>query len=219
LARRVQQAEDALKKNLEEQKTGFERLQNKLGKSGTSLEEISVPKSCKKVLDAHKQEDTCRKHLEEVKDEQEAARNARRSISELYHPFNLNTGEKRTPDQLKQDLAQAYDKLEGVSKKAECTDNQKEKLAKSRGMTDSLIQTLAFFWCVVGGFIADLQLNVNETLIFEQFLLPIEYLKMVEQRSGKQEKEIAKKAREALEENLRQRDVLGKKSTSKDKIH
>ena len=155
-------------------------------------------------MDTRKQEAYCRKHLERVKDEQLAARKARQSISAVYHPFDLNTGKKRAPERLKQELTQAYDKLDEIAKKAECTDNQKKRLGKSRGMMDSLIQTLAFFWSVVNGFIQDLRLDIDEAVIFEQILIPIEYLKIVERRKGKQESEVAKKARETLEGSLRQ---------------
>ncbi len=206
LGRRVKNAEDALRENLEAQKTGFEQFQKKLGNPKASLENPSVVKCGKKVLKARREENAHRRHLEKVKAEQEVAKKARKSISENYHPFDLNTGKKRASEGLKKELDDAYDKLEEIASQAQCTDNQKKKLAKSRGMMAAFVQTMTFFWCLVTDIISGLKLNEEEKTVFQEFLLPIEYLKIVEQRSGKQEKEMAKKTRCHLESGLRERD-------------
>lgn len=84
-------------------------------------------------------------YLEKVKSEQKTAQEARRTITEKYHPFSLETGNGRKAYQLNNELSEAYDQLELIAEKAKCTDNQKKKLQKSRGMIGSLVQTLAFF--------------------------------------------------------------------------
>lgn len=55
-------------------------------------------------------------------------------------------------------------------------------------------------------FVFNLQLNEEERVLFEQFLLPIEYLKMTEGRSGKKERRLAECTRKRLESALRKRD-------------
>lgn len=159
-----------------------------------------------KVLKACEQEEICLELLEKVKNEQEMAQEARRMITEQYHPFDLKTGKERTAEQLNSELSNAYDRLESIAEQANCSDNQKKRLRKSKGMQESLVQTLAFFWCLVRGVFFNLQLNEREKVLFEQFLVPIEYLKIVEKRSSKQEREQAANGRERLESAMRERD-------------
>lgn len=206
LARRTERAEGALQKCLEEKEKSLKEFREKLEKPESTIEDVSVVKCGKKTLNACTQEEACRKHLEKVKGEQEMAQEARRTITEKYHPFDLETGAARKADQLNKELSEAYDRLESIAEQVKCTDNQKKKLKKSRGMIKSLVQTLAFFWCITTRFIFNLQLNEEERILFEQFLLPIEYLKMTEERSGKKERRQAERTRKKLESTLKERD-------------
>jgi hypothetical protein len=202
LARRTERAEGALHKCLEEKEKSLNEFREKLE---STIEDVSIVKSGKKTLNACAQEEACRKYLERVNGEQEMAQEARRTITEKYHPFDLETGTVRKADQLNTELSEAYDRLESIAEQAKCTDNQKKRLKKSRGMIESLVQTLAFFWCVTTSFIFNLQLNEEERILFEQFLLPMEYLKMTEGRSGKKERRQAERTRKKLESTLKER--------------
>lgn len=206
LARQIERAERSLKQCLEEKEKRLKEFRQKLDKPGSMIEDAKIVKSGKKTLNALAQEEAYRKALEEAKSQLEIAQEARRAITEKYHPFNLETGEMRKADQLNKELSEAYDRLDWVAEQAKCTDNQKKKLKKSRGMVGSLVQTLAFFWCFATKFIFHLQLNEEEKILFEQFLLPIAYLKMVEGRSSKREKMWAKSTRKKLENALKTRD-------------
>jgi hypothetical protein len=206
LARQVERAEAALKKCVEEKQKILEEFRAKLEKPGSTIEDRGVVKSGQKLLQIHAQEEACCKRLERSKHEQEIAQQARRTITEKYHPFDLRTGSMRNADQLNKELSAAYDQLESIAEQAQCTDNQKKRLKKSRGMTESLTHTLAFFWFLATRMVFNLQLLGEERVLFEQFLLPIEYLKMVERRSGKRERGQAANTRKQLENALRKRD-------------
>ena len=206
LARRTERTEAALKKCLEEKEKKLQEFRQKLEKPGSTIEDENVVKSGKKTLNVFAKEEACRKHLEKAKSEQKMAQKARRAITEKYHPFDLGTGIGRKVDQLNKELSEAYDRLESIAEQAKCTDNQKKRLQKSRGMIGPLVQTLAFFWCMVTKFMFHLQLNDKEKVLFEQFLLPIEYLKIVEERSGERERREAEHTRERLERALWARD-------------
>jgi len=74
------------------------------------------------------------------------------------------------------------------------------------GMVESLVGTLSFFWfCVMQHFFS-LRLDNDERVLFEEFLLPIAYLEMIEGRGGKREREQAGRTVKALKEAMRQRD-------------
>lgn len=105
----------------------------------TAIEDVNVVKSGKKALNAVAQEETCLKELEKAKNEQEMAQEAGSVITEKYHPFELETGVARKGDQLTKELSEAYGRLESIVEQAQCTDNQKKKLKKSRGMVGTFI--------------------------------------------------------------------------------
>jgi hypothetical protein len=138
--------------------------------------------------------------------EAKRAQEARRSITENYHPFDLETGKKLTPEDLKKELSEAYDKLEAIAEQAKCTDNQKKKLKKSRSMVESLVGTLTFFWSCVVQYFFSLRLDNDERILFEKFLLPIAYLEMIEGRGNERERKQARQTVKALKETMRQRD-------------
>ncbi len=206
LARQVDRAKKALEKCREEKEKNLQAFRKKLEKPGSTIEDVHVVKSGKKTLKASTQEEACQKQLEKVKNEQEMAQTARRAITEKYHPFDLKTGAARKGDQLSGELSEAYDRLESIAEQAQCTDNQKKKLKKSKDMVGSLVQTLSFFWCFVTRFVFNLQLDEEEKKLFEQFLLPIAYLEIVEGRSSERESEQAASTRERLESALWTRD-------------
>jgi hypothetical protein len=206
LARRVKQAEEALKKCIEKKEKSLKEFRKRLEKPDSTIEDINVIKSGKKMLNVCAQEDACQKQLEKALKEQEMAQKARRTITEKFHPFDLETGAKRQADQLKSELSEAYDRLESIAEEVNSTDNQKKRLKKSKDMIESLVQTLAFFWYIVARFSFNLQLNEEEKILFNQFFLPIEYLKMVEERCGKNERKQAESSRQALQSSLKQRD-------------
>jgi len=202
LARAINRSEDTLKANKEELSTRRKKLLEKQVKVGKELT-AGMANDAKKISALKMDTESLEKELEQLKIEQGIAREARQGISHNYHPFDLKTGSKRSAETLKKELNDSYDKLEGVSRMIQCTDKQKKRLAKSRGMVESLVQTLSFFWAYVMQCLAGLNLTEDERLTFEEFLLPLEYLKRVEKRSGKAEKEMAAKMRERLELSIR----------------
>jgi hypothetical protein len=206
LARRVVRAEEALKKCLEEKEKNLKEFRQELEKPESTIEDVQVIKSGQKTLKACEHEKAYRHSLEIAKCEQKMAQEARRAITEKYHPFDLETGAGRKADQLKKELSAAYDQLDSIAERVKCTDNQKKKLQKSKGMIGSLVQTMTFFWFHVTMFCFNLQLNEKERVLFEKFLLPIEYLKMTEGRSSDRERQQAERTRKTLENALRTRD-------------
>jgi hypothetical protein len=73
-------------------------------------------------------------------------------------------------------------------------------------MVGSLVQTLSFFWCFLAKFVFNLQLDEKEKKLFEQSLLPIAYLEIVEERCSEREREQEERTRKKLESALWTRD-------------
>lgn len=206
LARRTKRAEEALRESKKAKEKSCVGVKQHFEKSESTKEDLKVVKAGKKMLKACEQEEVCQRHLEIVRGEQKRAQEARRSITEHYHPFDLETGAKRTPEDLKKELSEAYDELELVAEQAKCTDNQKKKLRKSKGMVESLARTLSFFWLCVMQCFFSLRLDNEERVLFEELLLPIAYLEIIEGRGGERERKQAGHTVKALKEAMRQRD-------------
>jgi hypothetical protein len=206
LARSVRRAEGALQEATERKNKHLEALQRHAHNAKFSIDEPKTSACAKKLLEADKAEKACAKHLEKTQRNREEAVEARKVISAAYHPFDLITGQKQTPARLKLELQQAYNQLEVISKKAGSTENQKKRLLKSKGMIDAMVNNLIFFWTCVHQFICGLQLEPATATVFEDVLLPIEYLKLTKNRSAcREDKERMTMAIAQLEDGLGQR--------------
>lgn len=58
-------------------------------------------KTGKRLIEIGKEEKANRKKIEAAEKRYKTAQEARRNITETYHPFNLDTGEKQTQEAVK----------------------------------------------------------------------------------------------------------------------
>lgn len=153
----------------------------------------------KRLIEIEKEEQANRKKIEIAESQYKTAQEARRSVTDDYHPFSLDTGEKQTPEIVKKKLEKSYATLETVANEAGCTDKQKQKLEKSKGALGSMIAVLAFFFSFLALTIKSMGLDGMHGQLFEQ-LVSIRYLKLCLQRAKKKkQKERIKKTIEKLE--------------------
>jgi hypothetical protein len=206
LARAVQNAEKRVEECSEKIHKAYSRAQDLLGAS--EGEESGIfEKEAKEASRWTKQKEEELKKLRKLKDDRELVSRTRKEIGSLYHPFCLETGKKRNPDELEVSLNVSYDQLETVLSRNGGSEKQEKKLAKSRRMVPSLKNTLAFFWCHVATLLADLSLDSAMQELFCYTLLPLSYLRTRLQRCRDKElKLVLKKAIESLEATLNCRD-------------
>ena len=138
----------------------------------------------KRALKMEEEEKATKKKLEKVKEDYRQAQETRRMITDTYHPFNLDTGEKQEPEEVKFKLENAYNVLEKLAKDVECTEKQQEKLKKSRGMVHSMIQTLMFFFAYLQGVIQAMGLSTFDAKVF-QTVVSLEYLNLCLKKTKK----------------------------------
>jgi hypothetical protein len=183
LARKVQQAEIALKNAIEQKQMQLEKLKTVAQNTGATLDAPNpqIVKISKRLLKEGSNEQKCQQKLAEVKQDYQAAQNARRTITTNYHPYNLITGDNRAPEQLKQELEAAHATLEQISKHVDSTDGQKKKLGKAKAAIESMVQTLAFFFLYLQQVVRGLNLDEQGREAFES-LVSIEYIKMALKR-------------------------------------
>ena len=183
LARRVQQAEKALSDSSAMKKKKLKKLTEVVQITGSSLDSPApqVTKIGKQLLEEDSHEQKCQKRLEEAKQNYQTAREARRAITSCYHPYDLSTGNARSPEQLRKELGESHKILEEVSERIDSTEGQRKKLGKAKGAIESMVQTLAFFFRYLLQVMQKLALDEQGRKVFE-LLVAIEYLQIVLKR-------------------------------------
>ena len=156
----------------------------------------------KRIIEIEKEEKLNQKKIEIAENRYKSAQEARRSITDAYHPFSLDTGGKQSLEDVKKKLKQSYATLEAIAKEADCSDKQKQKIEKSKGALDSMIAVLIFFLSFLALTIKSMGLDETSEKLFER-IVSIEYLKLCLQRAKKKrQKEVIKKTLQKLENEM-----------------
>jgi hypothetical protein len=206
LARKMQQAEAAIKVASGQKTIQLEKLKAIAQNTGATLDEPTpqIAKVGKRLLLEDRSEQTCQQKLVEIQKDYKEAQNARRAITASYHPYDPSTGNKQSPERLRQELEAAHATLEQISKRTESTDSQKKKLGKAKASIESMVQTLTFFFLYLQQIVRGLNLNEQTRNEFE-LLVSVEYIKMTLKRcSDKDQRAIIGKTLSSL--MLHQRD-------------
>ena len=114
--------------------------------------------------------------LADTNTRRESVLDANRGIGRDYHPIDLATGKKRTPEQLSEQLKAHFFTVNGHAEAAGVSDNSIKKIQKAQRVVDDMVLTLQFFWCWVGSHIDALNLPDDLVSIFENQLLPMAYI-------------------------------------------
>jgi len=99
--------------------------------------------------DAEEVQRKAKKGLEDCQARQQQATDARRGISQDYHPFDLTTAAPCTADEVASRLEGHFDQLRTVAEEANLSQNAREKIAKARRVLTALIATISFYWSSV----------------------------------------------------------------------
>lgn len=153
--------------------------QKKLGRAVDHIRRIS---------EAEVGENYAKADLEEAEARKIQVNDARKEISTSYHPIDLETGKSRTPKQLEKSLNKAFTAIEEVAETAELRESSIKGIEKARGMIDSMVSTLRFFWECFEAQLKKYGLSADLEALFKDILMPAYYLK-----------EAARKAKTAAE--------------------
>lgn len=210
LARTLQQVK---KKQEDLQKEKLEML-TKLGDHLKQVEEFKELSkrginAGKRIIEIEKEEKANQKTIEVAENRYKTAQEARRDITHSYHPFSLDTGERQTPEAVKEKLEKSYKTLETLAKEAECTDKQKQKLEKSKGALESMMAVLLFFFSFLALTIKSMGLDESSGKLFER-LVSIKYLNLCLKKAKKKRlKDNIKATLRRLEEDLTKNPLWG----------
>jgi hypothetical protein len=143
----------------------------------------SLDRMHRNIEEARAAEAVARQALGEAERQQQAMREARRGISQSYHPFDLKTGAARSAEQVATEPDGHFERIEEIAGWAAVSQSCRERIDKARRVVASMVATVAFFHDTVRTWVEDLGLSEQ----IEQFVLarwiPGRYLELVAGRA------------------------------------
>jgi len=103
---------------------------------------------------------------------QEQLHEAVRGIGDDYHPFDAQTGQAVTAEQLQERLGQRIATVERLAEEAELSAPCLGKIAKAKRVLPRLVATLAWFWQSVHLLVESLELSEAAERVVQERLLP-----------------------------------------------
>jgi predicted transcriptional regulator/transposase len=137
------------------------------------------------------------KRLEEAKDEvqvandrvtiaqsnQQNVQKQIRAISATYHPFDLETGRSRSPQEVASLLAEHFAKINQVATAAKLSEVAHKRIEKAHKLVPQMVATIAFFFQMVVNYVQQMSLPVEIEEIVYQQLIPGFYLQLAAEKA------------------------------------
>lgn len=173
LSAKVRQGEEAVKKaraEVSQQQAAKEKYyQTKPGRG-------RPPGFDKRIEAAQEQEQQAVANLREMVELQEQAKSVNRTISQIYHPYDLDTGQRQDAQQVDKRLREQFDLLSAIAQKAGLRQSAHQRIAKAKRGVVGMVATIAFYWFTVTAQIDALELADDVVSYVWQNLLPAYYL-------------------------------------------
>ena len=110
-----------------------------------------------------------------------------RAIGEVYHPYDLDTGQAQTPSQVETRFEKIWTRLGELAQAADLPQRARERIAKAQRVTTQLIATLTFFFTTLQARVEALNLPLETERCLVEELIPAAYLDRAAQRAGRAE--------------------------------
>lgn len=132
-----------------------------------------------RIRTAQAHEADARQALETSQTKQEQSREAIAGISQAYHPYALESGAARTPEEVSSSLARHFFTLEQIAHQANLSERGVQKIYKAKRVVTHMVATIAFFFLTIRAKVEALGLPPQvENGVYEQ-LIPGIYLSQV----------------------------------------
>jgi hypothetical protein len=180
LAGKIRQAEKAVEKadkKVRQQEAAQEKYAAQKRPPGRP------PQFDKRIEKARQEKKQALENLAVRQEQQEQARQANKAISQVYHPYQLQTGEAQDAETVDEVLRTQFKELETIAKEAGLRESSRQRLEKAKRVVAGMVATIAFFWLTVTAKIEALELaEETERMVFEK-LLPAYYLSIVAEKT------------------------------------
>ena len=123
------------------------------------------------IADAKEAEAVAERRLEEAESQQEAMHQARRGITESYHPFDLQTGAHRNAEQVANELKGHFDNIDRIASWASVSEACLDRIDKAWRVMTGLVATVAFFHETIRSWVEELGLIEEiERFVLERWI-------------------------------------------------
>ena len=116
--------------------------------------------------------------LEACRDRRQRASEARRGLSEAYHPINVENGLPQDAETVAQRLDDCFDELDQVAQEAGLSQGARDRLAKARRVKPLMQATIDFFWTTVLAWFTKWCLSPPVAKLMREILIPVCYLRL-----------------------------------------
>jgi hypothetical protein len=168
-----------------------ERAEQKVKQEEAAKEKYAAPKRppgrppqfAKRIEKAQQEKQQALENLTMRQEQQEQARQANKAISQVYHPYQLQTGEVQDAATVNQALRTQFKALETIAAAAGLRESSRQRLEKAKRVVAGLVATIAFFWLTVTAKIEALGLAEEAERMVLEKLLPAYYLSVVAEKT------------------------------------
>lgn len=164
----------------------YEKAVEKLSQRETEKADYLAQGGChnaiyfdQRVEKAEQIEQAAKQHLAVVESRQKRAQDAVKAISTTYHPFDLQSGLKRSPEQVASLLEEHFLAVQQVAKEAELSEVSHKRIQKAHKLLPQMCATITFFFQMIINYVQQQSLSLElENVIYKQ-LIPGFYLELV----------------------------------------
>ena len=142
-----------------------------------------MPELDEQIEQAQEQVRKTQQALETAAEHQERARNAIRGISEVYHPYDLETGAPKSAEEVSVALEQHFAEIETVAAEAHLSERCVKRIEKAKRVTVGMVATVAFFLLTVRAKVEALSLAPEVEKAMHHHLIPAIYLHLVAEKT------------------------------------
>jgi len=152
----------------------------------------------KKIEQAQQTEQQAEQDLEQARLNHETVKSAKAEIGQVYHPYNLKTGQSQDSQTVSELLTECFDKIHNAT--TELSDRCKNRVNKAQRVVGSMVATIAFFFQMIDIYLDNMQLSDRDRHLMHNYLIPGQYLKLAasKERDVDRKADILEKARELL---------------------
>jgi predicted XRE-type DNA-binding protein len=116
--------------------------------------------------------------LKEARNTRKQVNNARKNITKIYHPFDINTGAMRSSEHFEKEVRQHVTTIETAMSSYNLSDYNKDKLQKAKNSIPFMTQTIQYFWLCVSTLISSFQLTDDMSDLLKKHILPMVYISL-----------------------------------------
>ena len=154
-----------------------------------------------KIEKAKQMEQQAKEKLEQARLNHETVVNEKAKIGKVYHPYDLETGQRQDAETVSKLLADSFEKIHNST--MELSDRCKDRVNKAQRVVIDMVATVAFYFKMVDIYLNNMQLSVRDKSLMYSYLIPGHYLKLAadKERDLERKANILKKARALLSIN------------------